>query len=403
MELHLDPIGGVAGDMFIAAILDAFPELEEGMLASIRAAGLDPLSVSCKLLHHHEAALDGKRFLVQHHRPDSAAEHDHTAWREIGKRLETSALAGPVKRETTAIFGLLAAAEAKVHGIDPQAVVFHEVGALDSIADIVGAAHLIATLGAKRWSVSPVPLGSGRIETAHGIMPVPAPATAVLIEGFLTQDDGIAGERVTPTGAAILAHLCERPRGPSQVPRVLARSGVGFGARSLPGIGNYLRVLAFEVPTAGARPDHRELAVIEFEIDDQSAEDLATGLDRLRAHEAILEAVQVPVFGKKGRIMTHVRLLARPAAMDAAIDACFRETTTIGLRYRVVNGVSLPRQIQAVAVGPGQVMRVKTVERPGGRTAKAELEDARAGESHAERCRLRLNAERLALGKESAE
>jgi uncharacterized protein (DUF111 family) len=234
-------------------------------------------------------------------------------------------------------------------------------------------------------------------------MPVPAPATALLLQGFLTLEDGIPGERVTPTGAAIVAHLCERSGRASQGPRTLVRSGIGFGSKALPGIANCLRVLVFDEAEAAGAAAHRELAVIEFEVDDQSAEDLATGLDRLRDHEAILDAVQMPVFGKKGRMMTHVRLLAVPHAIDAAIEACFRETTTIGLRYRIVSGAALPRRIEEVDLGGGQVLRVKTVERPGGRTAKAEADDAARASNQAERSRLRQAAERRALDKEVAQ
>ena len=152
-------------------------------------------------------------------------------------------------------------------------------------------------------------------------------------------DDGIAGERVTPTGAAILAHLCSSTlAAPARTPQPerLLRSGCGFGTRRLAGVSNCLRVLVFEPApgqpetAAAASAGHRQLAVVEFEVDDQSAEDLAMGLDHLRAHASIFDVVQQPAFGKKGRMMTAVRLLAAPAAIEQVIDACFRETTTIG-------------------------------------------------------------------------
>jgi uncharacterized protein (DUF111 family) len=134
------------------------------------------------------------------------------------------------------IFTLLAEAEAWVHGIEVERVAFHEVGAWDSIADIVGAAALIAALGATRWSSSPVPLGSGRVTTAHGVLPVPAPATARLLTGMTTVDDGVAGERVTPTGAAILRYLCPPAENAaaSLAARKLIACGTGFGSRAAP-------------------------------------------------------------------------------------------------------------------------------------------------------------------------
>ncbi len=286
-----------------------------------------------------------------------------------------------------------------MHGIPVERVAFHEVGAWDSIADIAAAAHLIAALHATRWTVGALPLGSGMVRTQHGLLPVPAPATALLLEGFSTRDDGVPGERVTPTGAAILRHLCGGAPEPRTGPRVLARSGVGFGTKRLAGLSNCVRVLAFEAAD-DPRPDHRTIAVIEFEVDDQSGEDLAMGLDRLRGRPDVLDVVQAPVFGKKGRMMAHVRVLAQAEALDAVADACFRETTTIGLRHGLVAGRALPRRAATVAVADRSV-RVKLAERPGGITAKAEADDALAHADHAARAALRREAERRALAAET--
>lgn len=417
MQIHLDAVGGMAGDMFVAALLDAFPEHAAGVLASVRAASA--AGIGCALVAHNDGILQGHRFVVSgpepaetvapvhghhHHHPDhdhdthDHAPHGHRPWSDIRAALRDADLAPAVRDHALGIFGHLAEAEARVHGIPVEEVAFHEVGAWDSIADIIAAAHLIATLDAQAWSVGPVPLGSGRVKTQHGFLPVPAPATALLLEGFALVDDGIPGERVTPTGAAILRHLCNAASARTTGPRTLRRSGIGFGTRRLPGLSNCVRVLAFETPSATAS-DHRELAVIEFEVDDQSGEDLAMGLDRLRRHEDIFDVVQMPVFGKKGRMMTHIRALARADAVEAAIAACFRETTTIGLRHRIVSGAALPRRLATVEV-EGRAVRVKVVDRPGGRTAKAEADDALAHETHGERAALRRAAERLALDSE---
>jgi uncharacterized protein (DUF111 family) len=301
------------------------------------------------------------------------------------------------------IFELLAHVEAKVHGVSPADVVFHEVGAWDSIADIVGAAYLIHVLEA-RWTVSAIPIGSGRIKTAHGIMPVPAPATALLLEGFDTINDGIPGERVTPTGAAILRYLCQDKALTTPTSGQLLRSGIGFGTRKLDGISNCVRALVFdEVASTGegvrdARTggSHRQLAVVEFEVDDQSAEDLAMGLSHLRAHAHIFDVVQSAVFGKKGRMATSVRVLASPEAIDAVLDACFRETTTIGLRYHMVHGAALVRHAVEVNVD-GERLRVKCVERPGGTTAKAESVDVMDQQDHVHRTIRRARAVHAAL------
>jgi uncharacterized protein (DUF111 family) len=278
-------------------------------------------------------------------------------------------------------------------------VTFHEVGAVDSIADIVAAAALIEAVGPARWTVASLPVGGGTVRTAHGPMPVPAPATALLLEGFAMHDDGIAGERVTPTGAAILRHLGCAASAP--ISGTLRHSGYGFGTRRLPGISNCLRALVFEAERA-ASPGHRELAVISFEVDDQTGEDLAIGLERLRTSAGVHDVVQMTAFGKKSRLAVHVQVLAAPDALDDVVDACFRETTTIGLRTHLVQGRALARRFAAVDV-EGHAMTVKLVERPGEDSAaqvtgKAEADHLRPVASHAARTRLRQQAERLAMG-----
>ena len=427
MQFQIDALGGMAGDMFAAAVLDAFPEHEAGTLASVAAVmGSEP--VRCRLLPHHDGVLQGRRFSVelpatgtgphsadvhhdhghQGHGHHEHGHHDHNrhdhshsphqSWAGIRARIEQAPLDPEVSDGALAIFEYLARAEAQVHGIEMADVEFHEVGAWDSIADIVAAAHLAAVLSPATWTVGPLPLGGGRVNTAHGWLPVPAPATALLLQGFATMDDGVGGERVTPTGAAILRHLCGGNL-PSRDPRRLRRTGIGFGTRTLPGIPNCVRLLAFtQMPViqTPAAQGHRELGIIEFEVDDQSAEELAMGLDRLRTHPDIFDVVQMPVFGKKGRMMTHVRALVRADALDEAVGACFRETTTIGLRHHRVSGAALARRSDTVEVG-GRTVRVKSVERPGGRTAKAEADDVLAQDGHAARAALRREAEQAVL------
>lgn len=239
------------------------------------------------------------------------------------------------------------------------------------------------------------------MRTAHGILPVPAPATALLLQGLDTIDDGIPGERVTPTGAAVARHLLLGGDHAASGPRRLARSGTGFGTREMAGISNCLRVLAFE-PAAreemAAGPfSHRELGVVTFEVDDLSAEDLANGLDHIRAMPGIHDVVQSVVFGKKGRVATQVQVLVAPDRLDDAIRLCFAETTTIGLRFHMVQGAALPRGFDLVTV-EGRELRTKHVTRPdGSRTAKAEASDVTAEPGHASRLRLRREAEALAL------
>lgn len=377
MHVHLDAIGGVAGDMFLAAMLDARPDLADGAIKAIRAAGL-PKGWAAEAVQHHADGLVGRRFHVvppghgvPHHHPHD--HHHHVAFRDIRAMIEKSALDAAVKARAVAIFRLLAEAEGAVHGQDPEDVHFHEVADWDSVADIVGAAFVIEALGGATWSVSALPLGSGRVKTAHGVLPVPAPATARLLEGFETVDDGIAGERITPTGAAILKALAPTRRRPSGA--VLAASGTGFGTRTLPGLPNTLRALLFETGAAETvLGGESEVAVIAFEVDDQTPEDLAAGLDKLRAEADVLDVTQAAVLGKKGRLMTAVHILCRAPAIERVAAACFAETTTIGLRWHLARRFELDRR----AVTAGGV-RVKVVSRPGiGATAKAEMDDIRA-------------------------
>jgi len=247
-------------------------------------------------------------------------------------------------------------------------VTFHEVGAWDSIADIVAAGWLIGRIGATGWTVGPIPLGSGRVRTAHGLLPVPAPATVHLLEGFDVIDDGIAGERVTPTGAAILAYLCGKSAAPRR--RILKASSHGFGSKRLPGVSNCLRLLAFERLENPAISEEA-IAVLECEIDDQTGEDIAQAIDRLRRQGGVRDVIQAPVFGKKGRMMTHLRVLADPAAKQEVANAILDETTTIGLRLSTAARMTLRREKETVEHG-GQVYAFKVVERPSGRSAKLE-------------------------------
>ncbi len=391
-HLHLDAIGGVAGDMFVAALLDAEPARADACLGVAAAVS----GVPCQLLRHRDAVLSGMRFNVA--APEHHHHHDHvgvhTAWTDIRARLHAAALSEGARRHALGIFSLLAEAEATVHGVSVDAVTFHEVGAVDSVADIVAAGWLIAAQadadGDATWSVGPLPVGGGRVRTAHGVMPVPAPATALLLEGFLTVDDGISGERVTPTGAAILRHLGAQVAPPITARRMLT-TGIGFGTRALPGLSNVLRVLVGTSTATVVPAGHRvrELAGIEFEGDDQTSEDLAIALDHIREVPGVWDVMQMPALGKKGRLCAHIQVLAEPAALEPAVAACFTETSTIGLRTRITGARALRRE---TAERSG--IQVKRVERPGGVTAKAESDDLAGIRGYAARQGARAVAER---------
>ncbi|OGA31956.1 MAG: hypothetical protein A3F75_09985 [Betaproteobacteria bacterium RIFCSPLOWO2_12_FULL_64_23] len=402
MHLHLDPVGGIAGDMFIAALLDAFPALGAGMDAALAKVGLPP-GARCALLAHHDGVLCGRRFELS--LPADAAapgaghrHHHHVGLGAVRNAIAAMGLDAAVAARAAAIFTVLAQAEAEVHGVGVDEVEFHEVGALDSIADIVGAAWIIEALGPATWSVGALPLGSGRVHSAHGALPLPAPAVVRLLSGFAFVDDGLPGERVTPTGAAILRHLaCASAMGPR--PGRLSASGLGFGSRKLPGLANVLRVLAFDMTDA---PVADEVALLAFEVDDQTPEDLALGLERLRACDGVFDVVQSPVFGKKGRMAAQVQVLAQPQRLAAIVNACFAETTTLGVRHQLLARSVLERKQTSIAGADGAKVRVKIARRPDGQLgAKAESDDVRAGGERSGREALRGGSEAAALRQEA--
>jgi hypothetical protein len=223
------------------------------------------------------------------------------------------------------------------------------------------------------------------------------------MRGLPVIDDGVPGERVTPTGAALAAYLIDA--GAPLRGRIcrLSRIGVGFGARTLAGVSNCLRVLAFDEATAGARETaagpigRRQLAVITFEVDDQCQEDLAAGLDHIRALRGVFDVTQSSVVSKKGRMAAHVQVLVSPIELENVIVGCFEETTTIGLRYQLTEGAVLSRHLEMVEM-EGEKLQVKIVDRPGGvRSGKAEAADVARHRGYIARARLRREAVALAL------
>ena len=275
-----------------------------------------------------------------------------------------------------------------------DAVAFHEVGNWDSIVDIVSAAFLLEHCGVRSASTGPLPLGGGRVNTAHGPLPVPAPATARLLQGLAVIDDGVGGERVTPTGAAILRALEPTPGG--GMSGVLGATGYGFGGRSLEGVPNCVQVLLLgpQPRMQGAKADR--VLELEFEVDDQSPEDLAGALDRLRALEGVLSVTTLQAIGKAGRPTMQVRVLASPEVHQPLVESCFRETTTIGLRWRETARWVLTRRTARVSLADRE-LELKIVRRPQGESAKVEQRSLAGVEGQARRQKLRGLAEEAAL------
>jgi uncharacterized protein (TIGR00299 family) protein len=394
LHIHLDPVGGIAGDMFAAAMLNAMPEHRPPLLRAIAALRL-PKGVAAKLVAHNDGTLSGDRFDVSLPVP-ARGGHGHRPFRDIRGYFETAIMDAAVRRRALAIFRILAEAEAQVHGLGVDDVTFHEIGAWDSIVDIFVAAFLIERAAAQSWSVAPLPMGSGRIKTHHGDLPVPPPAVALLLRGFAVFDDGRPGERVTPTGAAILRHLAPTARMPSGVFRH-DRVGHGFGTKRFQGLSNVLRVLIMRRDETG--PLEEEIGVLNFEVDDQTPEDLAIGLNRLRNLPGVLDVLQSSALGKKGRLVASIRILASAVSADAVAERCFAETTTLGVRVERVRRRVLPREIKTIPDGDGQSVRVKLAKRRVGTiTAKAEMDDiAAASGARRDRAARRRRVERAAL------
>lgn len=302
----------------------------------------------------------------------SHAPHRHLA--QILKIIRAAPLADAVKDRAARAFQLLGEAEAAIHSIPIEKVHFHEVGAVDTIVDIVCAAAGAASLNVDRWLASPLNVGSGTVDCQHGTLPVPAPATLALLGDAPVYAAGPPMERVTPTGAAVLRMLdVEYATLPAM--RVVAK-GYGAGGRDTPGQPNLLRLLVGEAEPVNEN-SREAIAVIESVIDDSSPQLLAYVSDLLLAAGA-WDVYRVSVQMKKGRTGVQLTVLCRPDLVPVLRDLLFRETTTIGLRWRLENKVSLAREFANVETQWGPV-RIKIARWPDGSAANAspEYEDCR--------------------------
>jgi uncharacterized protein (TIGR00299 family) protein len=392
-HIHLDPIGGIAGDMFISAMLDTFPDLEAEAFAAMFAAGL-PSDWSVERRADKRAGIAGSHLSIT---PAAGLSGPgHKSYAALRDMIAAAPLDEPVRERALDMLRLLGEAEAKVHGVGMEKVHFHELAGWDSLADLVAAAWLIERVAPDSWSVGPLPLGHGRVRTEHGPLPVPAPATTELLKGFDLVDDGVVGERITPTGAAILKTLQPAMRRLPGRQRLQA-SGTGLGTSNFPGIANCLRVLAFAAGEDAVAADI--VGVIDFFVDDQTPEDLAIGLGRIAGDGDVLDVQQAAALGRKGRLGNAVTVMCRPDAVERVADLCFRETATIGLRTRLSQRLTLTREFDERDVDGRRLPR-KLVRRPGGAvTAKVEADAlADSGEDASGRERLR----RLASGDDGA-
>lgn len=350
--LFLDAQSGIAGDMTIAALVDLGVPAEV-VEEAVTALGLP--GVELRFVAAAAGAIAATRFdvVVERSQPERT-------WRSIDELLVGAPLAREVRALARRIFRRLGDAEAEVHGIPIERVQFHEVGAVDAMVDVVGAAACFAHLRGEVVA-SPLPLGRGRTDSRHGPLPLPAPATLLCLRGAPTVDAGIEGELVTPTGAAIVSVVAERYASwPSLVPSAV---GWGAGVRALPDRPNALRAV-LGAPLRDTSAPCARVALLEANVDDLTGEQAAHALEALLEAGA-LDAWAAPVTMKKGRPGLVLAALAAPGTEDLLAGVLLRETTTIGVRRSSVERTERPRRVESVETRWGAVP-VKISEGPWG-------------------------------------
>ncbi|WP_109489105.1 nickel pincer cofactor biosynthesis protein LarC [Occallatibacter savannae] len=423
---YLECFSGISGDMFLGALVDAgvpFPLLESTVAALNVGARLESrkvmrgglsgtkIDVITEEHHEHEHAHPVQNHQHEHphthshehdhahehshsqghnHQHEHSHEHEHTHANEtvhshehthqphrslsaILDIIKSAPLSDSVKLRATRAFQFLGEAEARIHSMPVEQVHFHEVGAVDTIVDIVCAAVGAEHLKADRWLCSPLNVGSGTVNCAHGTLPVPAPATLALLGDAPIYSSGPAMERVTPTGAAILRMLEVEY---TSLPALrVAATGYGAGGRDTPGQPNLLRLLVGEESAQQNAPE--SIAILETVIDDSSPQ-LIAYVSELLLEAGAWDVYRIPVQMKKGRTGVQLTVLCHPDRVVTLRDLLFRETTTIGLHWRVENKISLAREFKEVQTEWGPV-RIKIARWPSGEVANAapEYEDCR--------------------------
>ena len=351
--LYLDCFSGASGDMVLGALLDLGVPLD-----GLRTALASLLPAGCELTAERvsRSGIGAIQFDVKEERHDAGGHARHRGLHEILEMIATSGLPERVASRASLLFERLGRVEAEIHQVPIDRVHFHEVGALDSIVDIVGSVWAIDSLGVDRVSASPLNTGSGTVATAHGQLPVPAPATIRLLEGAPAYSNGVQGELLTPTGALLVTgHATSFGPLPAMTIR---RTGYGAGQRQVPGQPNVLRAVLGET-TASA--DHGRVLVLECNIDDMNPQFYGNLIERLQAAGA-LDAYLSPVQMKKNRPGTLVTVLAPVGLRERMLDLLFRESTTIGVRYHESDRECLSREWTAVSTRFGAV-RVKIARR----------------------------------------
>lgn len=353
--LYFDSHTGASGDMILGALLDAGAP-EAGLRAGLAGISLGQYQLSVDKVKKN--GITATKLNVR-----AAETHHHRHLPDILRIIGEGNLSPWVKEKSRAIFLRLAEAEAKIHGIAPEKVHFHEVGAVDSLVDIIGSVLALELLGIEKVYSSPLPLGSGFVKCAHGTIPVPAPATLELLTGAPVKQSDLEGELVTPTGAAIISTLAEAW---TPIPAMTVETtGYGAGTKDLP-VPNLLRVVIGSIsarsvdPIAGSGSgllsslDREELFLLETNIDDLNPEFYPYILERLLSQGA-LDAYWQPVIMKKGRPAYLLGVLTEESKLEVISSTIFAETSTLGVRISKVDRYKLPRSFRRVTTPYGQL------------------------------------------------
>ncbi|MFN8092832.1 MAG: nickel pincer cofactor biosynthesis protein LarC [Vicinamibacteria bacterium] len=344
--VYFDCASGASGDMLLGAVVDLGLPIEE-LRAELAKLGVEGFRIESSRVNRSGLASTKVDVVAE------VAGQPHRHLKHVLAILDASTLDASVKERAAGLFRRLAEAEAAVHGTTPEKVHFHEVGALDSIVDIVGGVIALRWLGASRFVSSPLNVGTGTVTMSHGTFPVPPPATARLVEGAPVYGAG-EGELLTPTGALLVtAHATEY--GPLPLMAV-ERAGHGAGGRDTKGRPNVLRIVVGR-EAAGAGASSERVLVLETEVDDAPPQLLGSLIDRLLAAGAV-DAYFTAVQMKKGRPGVLVTAVAPPAAREPIEEVLFRETTTLGVRRQEWDRTTLERETRTVATAYGPI-RVK--------------------------------------------
>ena len=361
---YFDTIAGISGDMTLGALVSAGIPLET-LITELGKLGISGYEIQGAHREHNGIVATSIDVLVDE------TVHGHRHLKDIHAIIDGSSLTSRVKETAKKIFWEVAVAEAKVHASSPERVHFHEVGALDSLVDIVGVAIGLDLLGAEAVYSSPVKIGrSGFVQAQHGTIPVPTPATVEILKDYPVVLTDSEAELTTPTGAAIIKALS---RGVLSMERITVHAvGYGAGSRQLPHIPNLLRVFIGTVESHSAYDD---VLVVETNIDDMNPELYPFVIERLLEAGA-LDAFLTPVVMKKGRPGVVISAITEATSLQAVTATLFRETSTIGIRMLPATRQKLERRSKMAVTSLGEV-RVKIIVREGKETATPEFEECK--------------------------